>query len=117
MIHVKVTKVAFLICHLTDFLFHFRSYLPGQEAGNVDVVLDAGFGDYCKDPDEIAREVACWLKDDELLATMSKSASEVGQPTAAADIVQDIGNITHAWIDINLAANNGERRSILTSSL
>jgi UDP-N-acetylglucosamine:LPS N-acetylglucosamine transferase len=93
------------------------SFLPGQEVGNVEVVLKAGFGDFCHDPAEIAREVACWLQDEGLLATMSNLTSEVGHPTAAAEIVQDIGNIAHAWIDINLAANNGDRRSILESSL
>ena len=94
-----------------------KSFLPGQEAGNVEVVLEAGFGDFCKDPDEIAREVACWLQDEELLATMSRRTEKVGHPTAASEIVQDIGNITHAWMDINLASNNGLRRSTLGSSL
>ena len=92
------------------------SFLPGQEAGNVEVVLEAGFGDFCKDPDEIAREVACWLKDDELLAAMSRRADQVGHPTAASEIVQDIGEITRAWMGINSASNNGGRRSIHGSS-
>ena len=26
------------------------SHLPGQEAGNVDIVLNGGFGDFCEDP-------------------------------------------------------------------
>ena len=98
--------------------FHLllRSFLPGQESGNVDVVLEAGFGDFCQDPDEIAREVACWLKDDDLLATMSKSASEVGHPHAAEDIVLDIGNITKAWMDVNLVANSGKRTSVRSAA-
>lgn len=28
------------------------SHLPGQEAGNVDIVLNGGFGDFCEDPGE-----------------------------------------------------------------
>jgi 1,2-diacylglycerol 3-beta-galactosyltransferase len=92
------------------------SFLRGQEAGNVEVVLEVGFGDFYKDPDEIAREVACWLKDDKLLAAMSRSAYQVGHPTAASEIVQDIGEIRHAWMGINSASNNGGRRSIHGSS-
>ena len=29
------------------------SHLPGQEAGNVDIVLNGGFGDFCEDPGEL----------------------------------------------------------------
>ncbi len=82
----------------------------------MEVVLEAGFGDFCKDPDEIAREVACWLNDEELLATMSRKAGQLGHPTAASEIVQDIGDITHAWMGINSVSNNGGRISILGSS-
>lgn len=82
----------------------------------MDVVLDAGFGDYCEDPDGIASEVSCWLQDENLLQTMSHRTSEVGQPTAAAEIVQDIASITHSWMNVNLIAGDGVRRSILDSS-
>ena len=33
------------------------SYLPGQEAGNVPFVVQSGFGEYSKDPRQIARTV------------------------------------------------------------
>jgi 1,2-diacylglycerol 3-beta-galactosyltransferase len=81
-------------------VFHF-SFLPGQEAGNVDVVLEGGFGDYNKNEEGIAEEVACWLQDENLLNTMSVAAREVGHPHAAEDIVIDIGDTTHAWMDLN----------------
>jgi len=77
------------------------SFLPGQEAGNVDYVLDHGFGDFCDAPVSMAEEVACWLKDRKLLETMSHCAQEVGHPHAAADIVIDIGSITHTWMALN----------------
>lgn len=77
------------------------SFLPGQEAGNVDLVLENGFGDFDKDPDFIANEVATWMKDDKLLAKMSVAAQKVGHPDAASEIVQDIGEITHTWMDLN----------------
>jgi len=85
------------------------SYLPGQEAGNVEVVLDAGFGDFNKKSNQIAFEVACWLKDPDLLKFMSHKTEEVGQPSAASDIVEDIGEITQIWMRLN-----GERKSTLS---
>jgi 1,2-diacylglycerol 3-beta-galactosyltransferase len=71
------------------------SFLPGQEAGNVNVVLDGGFGDHCEDPDGIADEVSCWLQDEQLMTVMSRQAQEVGHPHAASDIVLEIGQATH----------------------
>jgi 1,2-diacylglycerol 3-beta-galactosyltransferase len=77
------------------------SFLPGQEAGNVDVVLEGGFGDYCKESEGIAEEVACWLQNEDLMETMSLAASKIGHPHAASDIVKDIGEITHSWLELN----------------
>jgi 1,2-diacylglycerol 3-beta-galactosyltransferase len=77
------------------------SFLPGQEAGNVDYVLDNDFGDFNKDPVVIAEEVACWLKDTDLMDTMSRKARAIGHPDAASDIVIDIGSITHTWKALN----------------
>eukprot|EP00985_Skeletonema_marinoi_P035247 scaffold46035_cov204-Skeletonema_marinoi.AAC.4 len=77
------------------------SHLPGQEAGNVDIVLDGGFGDYCEDPETIALEIACWLQDSQLLDVMSKKAQAVGHPHAAEEIAQDIGDTTHDLMEKN----------------
>lgn len=77
------------------------SFLPGQEAGNVDYVLDYGFGDYCEDPVSIAEEVATWLQDPTLLEVMSHRAQAAGHPHAASEIVLDIGSHTHVWKALN----------------
>jgi 1,2-diacylglycerol 3-beta-galactosyltransferase len=77
------------------------SFLPGQEAGNVDVVLESGFGDYCEDPPEIATEVGYWLQDENLMKAMSVLATEAGNPYAADEIVRDIGSETVAWMTLN----------------
>jgi len=77
------------------------NFLPGQEAGNVDYVIENGFGDFNSDPAVIATEVACWLKDADLMDTMSRAARGVGHPHAAADIVIDIGSVTHTWKTLN----------------
>lgn len=77
------------------------SFLPGQEAGNVDVVLESGFGDYCEDPPQIATEVGYWLQDPELMQTMSRAATQAGNPHAADDIVRSIGSQTVSWMNLN----------------
>jgi len=80
------------------------SFLPGQEAGNVDIVVDGGFGLYRKYPNEIAGTVADWLNDDTLLEKMSINSAKVGNPNAASDIVLDIGAITQECLEKNKAA-------------
>lgn len=77
------------------------SFLPGQEAGNVDVVLESGFGEYCDDPVAIGQEVASWLNDDDLMGEMSRQAKKAGRPDAAKDIVLDIGTTANAWKSIS----------------
>ena len=77
------------------------SFLPGQEAGNINVVLDGGFGDHCEGPDGIADEVSCWLQDEQLMRVMSQQAREVGHPHAASDIVLEIGQATHGALKKN----------------
>jgi len=80
------------------------SFLPGQEAGNVDIVVDGGFGLYRKYPNEIAGTVTDWLNDNTLVEEMSKKSAKVGNPNAASDIVIDIGTITHECIEKNKTA-------------
>merc|ERR1712157_699136 len=84
------------------------SFLPGQEAGNVDIVLDGGFGDFQKSPDKIAQTVSKWLNDSELMATVSKNSANAGNPNAASDIVKDIGEITHSWLKHNEETIEGQ---------
>ncbi|OEU06991.1 UDP-Glycosyltransferase/glycogen phosphorylase, partial [Fragilariopsis cylindrus CCMP1102] len=77
------------------------SFLPGQEAGNVDVVLESQFGEYNNKPTEIASIVTSWLQDPTLLTKLSQSAMEAGNPYAADEIVNDIGSNTVAWMNLN----------------
>jgi 1,2-diacylglycerol 3-beta-galactosyltransferase len=84
------------------------SFLPGQEAGNVDYVLDYGFGDYSEDPVSIAEEVTTWLQKPSQLEAMSHHAQAAGRPDAAADIVLSIGSETHAWKALNNRQSNDD---------
>lgn len=77
------------------------SFLPGQEAGNVDVVLESRFGEYEEEPDRIAERVTAWLRDTPLLQSMSQAAMIAGNPYAADEIVEDIGRQTVAWMNLN----------------
>uniref|UniRef100_A0A7S2GQZ9 monogalactosyldiacylglycerol synthase n=1 Tax=Helicotheca tamesis TaxID=374047 RepID=A0A7S2GQZ9_9STRA len=79
------------------------SFLPGQEEGNVDYVVDGKFGAFCSDADPlgIAEEVSGWMLDDEKLAELSKAAKAMGNPNAAAEIVKAIGDSTWKWKKIN----------------
>eukprot|EP00529_Nitzschia_sp_RCC80_P014757 CAMPEP_0113505750 /NCGR_PEP_ID=MMETSP0014_2-20120614/35502_1 /TAXON_ID=2857 /ORGANISM="Nitzschia sp." /LENGTH=748 /DNA_ID=CAMNT_0000401121 /DNA_START=236 /DNA_END=2482 /DNA_ORIENTATION=- /assembly_acc=CAM_ASM_000159 len=81
------------------------SFLPGQEEGNVDYVTEGGFGAFCPDtdPPAIAEEVALWLNDDDKLAEMATAAQKMGHPSAARDIVQQIGDSTLKWRELNEA--------------
>ena len=77
------------------------SFLPGQEAGNVNYVLENEFGLFCRDSDEMAYEVAAWLRDPAVMAHMSHAAQNAGQPKAAENIVVDIGSLTHTWMTLS----------------
>jgi 1,2-diacylglycerol 3-beta-galactosyltransferase len=77
------------------------SFLPGQEAGNVDFVLDKEFGAFDRDPVAIAQQVASWLQDPSELKELSHKARATGNPSAASEIVIDIGSTTHTWMALD----------------
>lgn len=81
------------------------SFLPGQEEGNVDFVLEHKFGDFKSDsdPPSIAKTVGRWLKDPKgsLLAEMSIHARAAGSPHAAEEIVRNIGTSVHRWKELH----------------
>ena len=77
------------------------SFLPGQEAGNVNFVIDKAFGEFHKHPVDIAREVTGWFQNPTILQEMSHKAKEAGNPRAASEIVLDIGSTTHTWMALN----------------
>ena len=77
------------------------SFLPGQEAGNVDFVLENGFGEYCADPIVIGQTCAEWLKDEAKIVVMSERAHETGHANAAEEIVLDIGTSAQQYMQEN----------------
>lgn len=79
------------------------SFLPGQEEGNVDFVVNGGFGAFIpdNDPTGIAEKVGQWLTDVDTAKKLSTRAKAKGAPTAARDIVDQIGKISLKWKQIN----------------
>ena len=79
------------------------SFLPGQEEGNVDFVVNGGFGAFIADTDttSIAEEVGQWLTNEDIARNLSARAKANGAPTAARDIVEQIGKISLKWKQIN----------------
>jgi len=68
------------------------SFLPGQEEGNVDFVVDAGAGEFVsdEDPERVADVVAMWVHDPEKLQQMSERAKALARPHAALDIARRV---------------------------
>lgn len=79
------------------------SFLPGQEEGNVDYVIDGKFGAFVSDadPQGISDVVAGWLLDDGKLRELSNNAHRRGAPDAAAEIVETIGESALKWKKID----------------
>jgi len=66
------------------------SYLPGQEAGNVPFVTDAGFGEFSRKPSDIASRVSSWIQDPEKLDEMSAAARAAATPQATRAIADQL---------------------------
>ncbi|KAL7540775.1 hypothetical protein ACHAWF_013044 [Thalassiosira exigua] len=75
------------------------SFLPGQEEGNVDYVVEGEFGAFVSDadPQGVSDVVAGWLTDDARLRELSDKARARGAPDAAAEIVEAIGESALRW--------------------
>ena len=69
-------------------------FLPEQERGNIRFVVDNGTGIYTPDAFEIADTVRRWFTSERaLLQEMNVNAQALGQPHAAARIVEDIATL------------------------
>ena len=75
------------------------SFLPGQEEGNVDFVIEGKFGTFISDsdPQGVSDVVAGWLLDGNKLKELSDNAKARGAPDAAAEIVDSIGKSALRW--------------------
>jgi 1,2-diacylglycerol 3-beta-galactosyltransferase len=70
-------------------------YIPGQEEGNVEYVVDKRVGTLTEKPRLIAAILAQWLRpENETLTHMAQKAQSLGRPQAALDIAAEIFNLT-----------------------
>eukprot|EP00559_Dactyliosolen_fragilissimus_P008671 CAMPEP_0184872292 /NCGR_PEP_ID=MMETSP0580-20130426/41201_1 /TAXON_ID=1118495 /ORGANISM="Dactyliosolen fragilissimus" /LENGTH=128 /DNA_ID=CAMNT_0027375061 /DNA_START=1426 /DNA_END=1812 /DNA_ORIENTATION=- len=79
------------------------SFLPGQEEGNVEFVVDNKFGEYedHSNPKAIAEKVSAWFRDPKIMEQMSVKAQKAGIPNAAEDIAKAIGCSVVRWKELN----------------
>jgi 1,2-diacylglycerol 3-beta-galactosyltransferase len=68
-------------------------YLPGQEEGNVDYVVNRGAGAYAPEPDQVKETLREWLSRPEVLASFAQRAAAAGYPDAALDAARRIWEI------------------------
>lgn len=69
-------------------------FIPGQEEGNVEYVVQHGVGSYSPNPNEIAKTVSGWLQPGNLeLAAMQERAYRLARPQAALEIAEALGEL------------------------
>ncbi|WP_322798610.1 MGDG synthase family glycosyltransferase [Thermoflexus sp.] len=71
-------------------------YLPGQEEGNVDYVVNGGAGVYAPEPEQVKEALREWLTRPGLLEALSQRATAMGYPDAALDAARWIWEIAHS---------------------
>jgi len=62
------------------------SFVPGQEEGNAEFIVEAGAGIYAPRPRGLATQIERLRDDQAALAAMRAASARVGRPSAAADI-------------------------------
>jgi UDP-N-acetylglucosamine:LPS N-acetylglucosamine transferase len=66
-------------------------YIPGQEVGNVEYVVENGAGAFAEPPLSLLRTMCHWLADDgRLLRQAAQQARRLGRPRAAYEIADRI---------------------------
>ncbi|MFB0533586.1 MAG: glycosyltransferase [Anaerolineae bacterium] len=73
------------------------SFIPGQEEGNVEYVIDNGVGTWAEKPQLVAATLAQWLQpENDTLTYMAQKAQRLGRPQATLDIAATIFNLAQA---------------------
>lgn len=79
-----------LVRGLPIILFEF---VPGQEEGNPQFVVDAGAGAYCPRPAQVVRTLRDWLNDPARLEQLAVNARAASRPNAAFSVARTIVQI------------------------
>ena len=91
------------------------SFLPGQEEGNVDFVVEKKFGQYQPDsnPELIALTVKDWLRNPDVMRDMSFHARKAGMPNAAEEIVKCIGKSVLRWKELHQEEEDDTEENVI----
>lgn len=73
-------------------------YLPGQEEGNVDYVVQGGAGRYAPEPEQVKEAIREWLSRPEVLTSFAQRAAAMGYPDAALDAARWIWEIAQRGV-------------------
>lgn len=79
-----------LVRGLPTILF---DYVPGQEEGNPQFLIDGDAGTYCSRPAEVVNTLRTWLGDRDRLVALSENARRLSRPRAAFDAAHIIYEI------------------------
>jgi 1,2-diacylglycerol 3-beta-galactosyltransferase len=74
-----------LVRGLPMILFDF---VPGQEEGNPQYVIQAGAGAYCPRPAQVVNTLRAWLADPRRLEDMGVKARAISRPNAAFNVAR-----------------------------
>ena len=72
-------------------LYH---YLPGQEKGNVDYVVNNGAGIWAPSPGQIVEALKTWLGDPSVLQRFSEGSSHLARPDATRQIARRLMSLS-----------------------
>lgn len=79
------------------------SYIPGQERGNLDYVLEHGAGLYLTDPLDIAYAIRNWLAaETNGLKELTENARRIARPQASFLIADRLNQFLHEGVDNRL---------------
>jgi 1,2-diacylglycerol 3-beta-galactosyltransferase len=82
---------------ITGLPILLSGFVPGQEEGNVEYVINKGVGTWAEKPQRIAATLAQWLQpENETLTHMAQKAQRLGRPQAALDIAAEIFSLAQA---------------------
>lgn len=82
-------------------------YLPGQEERNARYIRDHEAGEIATNPEDFARVINTWLRNDrELLKKISRNSQSLGHPDASITIAEDLWRAAQQDNQQAIAASN-----------
>jgi 1,2-diacylglycerol 3-beta-galactosyltransferase len=76
-----------LICQLPIILY---SYMPGQEDGNIDYVVEEGVGHWAPETKKFVAVINQWVENPQSLAAARRACLRLARPDAAMEIAAEL---------------------------